>query len=213
MSTLTVIGGTGYAGRAVVDEAVRRGHSVTVLARSEPSDPVAGASYVVGSALDPDALASGVEGADAVVSAAAARGDMAERFAEYGQRLIAAADAQGARLVVIGGFSSLRPAPGAPRFIEGEVAEQYVVEATAGHRLLEALMASPTSLDYVFVSPAAKFGAWAPGESTGAYRLSDDVAILDRDGSSRLSAPDMALAILDVIESGDHARGHISVVE
>lgn len=212
MSTITVIGGTGYAGAAIVAEAASRGHSVTSLSRSELDAPVEGVRYVFGSALEPAVLADATESADVIVSAVAARGDMADVFADLTKALADKAEAAGATLVAIGGFSSLRPAPGAPRFIEGEISEQYVVEARAGHAFLTMLQESGPQLDYVFVSPAAKFGSWVPGEAHGHYTLGGDVAILDEDGSSYLHADDLALAVLDVIENDDIRREHISVV-
>jgi putative NADH-flavin reductase len=212
MSRIVVIGGTGYAGEAVVAEAVKRGHEVTAVSRNAPETPVTGATYVAGSALDAGFLGAAVANADAVVATIPARGDMVDAFDEAVTNVIESAGAAGARLVAIGGFSVLRPAPGAPRFIESGVAEQYRVEATAGWRFLQGLQSSAATLDWVYVSPAAKFGAWVPGEATGQYRLGGDVAILDENGTSFLSAPDLALAVLDLVESGDHGREHISVV-
>ena len=212
MARITVIGGTGYAGSAVVQEAVRRGHKVTSVSRSAPSAPLAGVKYVQGSIVDADFVDGVVSGADAVVASVPARGDMVDSFDLAVQNIISAAEAAGVRLVVVGGYSTLRPEPGAPRFIEGAVPAEYLIEASAGYRLLLALESSPISLDYVYLSPAAKFGAWVPGDATGAYRLGGDVAILDEDGSSFISAPDLALAVLDLVESGEHSRGHVSVV-
>jgi putative NADH-flavin reductase len=212
MSRIVVIGGTGYAGGAVVAEAVKRGHEVTGVGRSAPEEPIAGATYVAGSALDLDFLRDVVANADAVVASIPARGDMVDAFDEAVANVIQTAGAARARLVVIGGFSVLRPAADAPRFIESGVAEQYRVEAEAGWRFLQALQASPPSLDWVFVSPAAKFGAWTPGEATGTYRMGGEVAILDENGSSAISGPDLALAVLDLVESGEHGREHVSVV-
>jgi putative NADH-flavin reductase len=40
MTRIAVIGGTGYAGRHIVAEAVRRGHTVVSVARSVPSERV-----------------------------------------------------------------------------------------------------------------------------------------------------------------------------
>ena len=40
MSRITVIGGTGYAGSAIVAEAAARGHQVTALSRSLPDAPI-----------------------------------------------------------------------------------------------------------------------------------------------------------------------------
>jgi putative NADH-flavin reductase len=37
--SLTALGGTGYAGSAIVAEAANRGHSVTALSRSAPTTP------------------------------------------------------------------------------------------------------------------------------------------------------------------------------
>lgn len=210
MSNITVLGGNGYTGAAVVAEAVRRGHNVTVVSRSQPESPLAGVRYVAGSALEPSVLDAALEGADAVVMAVSSRAGGPQIAPELAALLVDRAGS--ARLAVVGGFSSLRPAEGAPRFIEAGVAEQYRAEAEAGHGSLEVLKAAPADVDWVFFSPAAKFGSWIPGEASGSYRLGGEVAILDQNGSSTLYAEDLALAVLDVIESGEHAREHLSVV-
>lgn len=210
MSRITVIGGTGYAGAAIVAEAAKRGHEVTAVSRSAPADPVDGVAYVRGDALDADVRARLLADADVIVSATSPRGDMAGQVLALNTALAAEAPAADARLVVIGGYSSLRPEPGAPRFIEGEVDERFRAEAEEGHAGLEMLMRTPAELDWVFVSPAGRFGAFAPGEARGEYRLGGDVALRDADGVSAISAPDLALAVLDVIDSGEHSREHVS---
>jgi len=212
MARITVIGGTGYAGAAVVAEAVGRGHKVTAVSRSAPAEPLAGVKYVQGSIVDADFVEKVVKRADAVVSSVAARGDMVDSFDVAVQNVVSAAAAAGARLVVVGGYSTLRREAGGPRIIEGDVPAEYVIEASAGYRLLQALEASPASLNYVYLSPAAKFGAWVPGDATGNYKLGGDVALVGEDGSSFISAPDLALAVLDLVESEEPVRDHFSVV-
>lgn len=212
MSRITVIGGTGYAGRAIVEEAVSRGHEVTVVARTAPLNPVPGVVYVEGSALDASVRTRAFDGADTVISATSPRGDMAVLQLELVEALAARAALTKARLVVIGGFSSLRPAEGEPRFIDGFVPDAIRAEAQAGHSSLELLRAEPAELDWTFVSPARYFGSFAPGETTGEYRIGGEVAILDQEGKSYLSAGDLAIAVLDVVEAGTHRREHISVV-
>ena len=118
MSRITVLGGTGYAGSAIVAEAAGRGHQVTAFSRSLPAEQVPGVTYVQGDATDEAALASAVSGADVVVAALAPRGPLADSFRDVYRTVGRLADAEGARLFVVGGFSSLRPAPGAPRFVE-----------------------------------------------------------------------------------------------
>ena len=211
MSRITVIGGTGYAGAAIVSDAVARGHEVTVVSRGEVAEPLPGVTYVRGSALGEDVRKRAFDGADAVVSATSPRGDMADAQLTLSELLASRAAVSAVRLIVVGGFSSLRPAPGAPRFIEGDVPEQYRAEAHAGHSVLEMLKAEPEDLDWTFVSPAAEFGAHVPGVATGVYRLGGEVALFDADGKSAVSAQDFAKAIVDLIESGEHRREHVSV--
>ena len=52
MSRITVLGGTGYAGSAVVREAAARGHEVTAFSRTLPAEQVVGVTYVQGDAVD-----------------------------------------------------------------------------------------------------------------------------------------------------------------
>ncbi|PKQ18421.1 MAG: NAD-dependent epimerase [Actinobacteria bacterium HGW-Actinobacteria-8] len=212
MASITVVGGTGYAGAAIVAEAAARVHRVTAVARSVPMVAIDGVTYLQGSALSADLRARALAGADAVISATSPRGDMADKHVELVSALAESAMASGARLIVVGGFSSLRSAPGAPRFIEGDVPEEYRSEARAGHAVLEPLLAADPALDWTFVSPAATFGAFAPGEATGRYRLGGEVAMFDEDGKSYISAPDFAKAILDLIDGNEHHREHVSVV-
>lgn len=212
MSRITVIGGTGYAGAAIVAEAAKRGHLVTAISRKPPAEPIAGVTYIQGSALEAGVRARAFDRADAVVAATSPRGDMADQQVELTEALASRAGASGVRLIVVGGFSSLRPAAGKPRFIEGFVPSQYLAEAKAGHEVLEMLMAEPIELDWTFVSPAQVFGAFAPGPATGKYRLGGDVAILDKQGKSFVSAGDFALAVVDLIDAAGHRRQHVSVV-
>jgi uncharacterized protein len=213
MSRISVIGGTGYAGSAIVAEAAARGHQVTALSRSQPAEPVEGVHYVQGDATDEATLASVISGAEVVVAALAPRGSLATSFRDVYRTVARLAEAQGARLFVVGGFSSLRPAPGAPRFVEdlSNMPAEVHDEILAGAALiLEDLPATPATLDWVFVSPAAKFGAFAPGERRGTYRLGDEIAVAPEDGGE-ISAPDYAIGVVDLIEAGDRHRAHVNL--
>lgn len=210
MASIVVIGGTGYTGSNVVREAVARGHQVISVSRSEPTDPVPGARYEVGTVEE--VAPQVIPGADAVVATLSPRGDMAGRLVQVYDELARLAADTGARYLQIGGFSSLRPAPGTPRFVEGDIAEEYRAEALEGEATRVLLVESaPEHLDWVFVSPAGAYGAWAPGERTGRYRVGDDVALFDGEGGSNISGADFALAVVEEIESSAHHRAHIGV--
>jgi putative NADH-flavin reductase len=209
MSTIVVFGGTGYTGGNVVREAAARGHQVISVSRSAPADPVEGVRYEAGpvEGLAPQVI----PGAEAVVVAMSPRGDLAGRLVKIYGDIAAEAAAANARLVVIGGFASLRPAPGEPRFVD-EMSGQFrdeAMEMDAVRVMLEDSAAEGP--DWVYVSPARGYGAWAAGERTGTYRVGGDVALFDVDGGSNISGADFALALVQEIEHPAHHRTHIGV--
>jgi putative NADH-flavin reductase len=212
MATITVFGGNGYTGAAVVREAAARGHQVTSVGRSAPNEPIEGVTYVQGSVTsgDPSSL---VAESDIVVATLSPRGELAGKVASIYQSLAGAAQESGTRLIVIGGFTSLRRASGGPRIVDSEeINPVFADEAREMAGFADWLLSTPEQLDWLYVSPAAAYGAFNPGEVRGTYRLGADVALFDADGKSELSGPDFATALVDVIDSGEHHRTHLSVV-
>ncbi|MCR8674639.1 NAD(P)H-binding protein [Micrococcus sp. HG099] len=207
MTAITVVGGTGYAGAAIVAEAARRGHTVTAISRTVPGTQAKGVDYVTGDLTQsvPD-----IAGAEVVVAALSPRGDNAGKLRDAYRSLAQAAATNGARFVGIGGFSSLRPAEGAPRFAEGDdLPPEFAAEAREMNDILADLATGSVDVDWLFVSPAAEFGSHAPGEALGRYRVSGEVALFDKDGKSAISGADFARAVLDEIETPTHHRAQI----
>jgi len=207
MARISVLGGTGYGGEAVVREAARRGHQVTSYSRRPPAEPVEGVEYVTGSLLEPEVLERAVRGADVVFETLSPRGDMQGKVEGIVDDLIRLADEAGVRLGVLGGVSSTLVSEGGPRFFDvHQPAPEILPEVQTGLDLLDALNRSPETLDWFYVSPAAEFGSWVPAPVTGSYRISDDVLITDEHGRSVISAADLALAVLDEIEQPRYPR-------
>jgi putative NADH-flavin reductase len=209
MSTVAIIGGTGYTGSNIAREAARRGHTVISWSRHRPAEPIEGVRYENGDAQDAARI---IDGADVVIAALSPRGDLEGRVLPLYQDYAKAASAAGARFIAIGGFSSLRPAPGQPRFAEGDVPEPFRAEALE----MEAFRAwitteAPQDLDWLFVSPAGGYVSSAPGEPTGSYRIGGEVALFTEDGRSELSGADFGLAVMDLVDGGEHHREHLSV--
>ena len=212
MARISVIGGTGYAGSAVVREAARRGHQVTAVSRTAPEAAVPGVTYLAGSVLDASVLQGAVDGAEVVFEALSPRGDMAGKVGAVIDDLIALADTAGVRLGVLGGVSSVLVAPGGPRLFDvADPAPEVLPEIQLGLDKLEAMKSSPESLDWFYVSPAAEFGAWVPSTETGNYRISEDVLLTGPGGTSEISAGDLAIAIVDEIEKPTHHRRRFHV--
>ncbi len=212
MTRITVIGGTGYAGSHIVREAASRGHEVTSVSRSLPAERAEGVRYVTGSVLDDGTRVAAASESDVVVATVSPRGDMAGRVAPAYAELAEAARVKGARLGVVGGAGSLLVAEGGPRLVDtDEFPEPFRPEALEFAGILDALRETSADLDWFYLSPAAGFGAQAPGEATGRYRVGGDVLLTDGEGSSSLSAPDLATALVDEIERPAHRRARFTV--
>lgn len=209
MATITVFGGTGYTGAAIVAEAAARGHDVVSVSRHQPRQPVDGVTYVHRSVTsgDPSSL---VASSDAVVGALAPRGDLAGKLGGVYQAVAETAEETGTRFVVIGGFTSLRRAPGGPRIaLSEELDPSYAAEAREMATFAEWLTTTPAELDWLYLSPTAAYGSFNPQPARGTYRLGGDV--VSADAGPHLAAADLARAVLDLIEGNDHHREHLGV--
>ncbi|MET1025032.1 MAG: NAD(P)-dependent oxidoreductase [Pseudoxanthomonas sp.] len=203
MASIALIGGTGNVGRRILAEALRRGHTVTVVARKPAQDlGQDGVSFVEGDiAADPTGLGARLAGHDALVSSA--------RFASVtAQHVLDTARAAGIRRVlVVGGAASLEVAPGVRLLDSPQFPEAYKSEAVPGAQFLADLR-GVSDIDWTFFSPAADFHA---GERTGTFRLGGDAFLTDADGKSAISYEDYAVALLDEIETPAHVRQRFSI--
>lgn len=212
MTTVAIFGGTGYAGGAIAAEAVRRGLSVISISRTPGAVPD-GVDARLGSAHDPALVEQVASEADVIVVS------IRHAPAEDGTSLIDALPAlsasiakQGKRLGWVGGASTLLVSEGGPRLLDTpEFPDAYKAEASAAADVLDALRADSTGVDWFFVSPAAEFGSYAPGEARGTYRVGGDVLLADENGRSHISGPDYALGFVDEITSPKHRRARFTV--
>jgi putative NADH-flavin reductase len=212
MSTLVIFGGTGYAGGNIAAEAAKRGHAVISYSRNLPAEPQAGIDYRTGSITDTDVLAKAGQEADEIVVAVHGADVDGQKLVDLVPALVTAALAGDARLSFVGGAGSSLVAEGGPRLIDTpDFHEEWKAEASAHAEVLEALRKTPEELRWFYVSPAALFGSFAPGETTGAYRTGGDVLVTKEDGSSEISGTDFALAYVDEIEQSNHPRQRFTV--
>lgn len=212
MSHLVVFGGTGYAGSHIAREAVARGHRVTSYSRHEPEQRDEGIEYRTGSLSDPAVVASAAREADDLVVAVHGADVDGRPLLAVLPSLIEAARTEGARLSFVGGAGSSLVAEGGPLLFDTpDFNEEWQPEARAHAAVLDALRAAPEDLDWFYVSPAALFGVWAPGEDTGHYRTGGDVLVTKDDGSSEISGTDFARAYVDEIEQRNHVGRRFTV--
>ena len=213
MSRITVIGGTGYAGAAIATEAVKRGHQVTAVSRTAPQTPVEGVEYVTGSIQDAAVLDQVVPGRDVVISALSPRAGSEGQLEGIVTELVRRVDGTATRLGYVGGASSLLVSEGGPRLwdtTKDHVPDEVKPEIETGLQVLDDLRATPESVDWFYVSPPEEFGSWVPAPATGSYRLGGDVLLRNEEGESKISAADLAVAIVDEIEKPAHRRARFT---
>jgi hypothetical protein len=212
MSTIAIIGGTGYAGGHITTEALGRDHRVISVSRNAPSDPPAGVEVRSGSFEDEALVRQLFADADVVVIAIHGAVDNKPYLVDFVPRLLALAAEHNTRLGVVGGAGSLQVAPGGPLLIDTpDFPDEYKLEAGSHAQVLDALRAAETNADWFYLSPAAYFGAHSPGQRTGSYRTGDDVLVADADGNSAIGGADFAIAFIDEIETPAHRQKRFTV--
>ena len=211
MAKLVVFGATGYAGGKISAEALRRGHEVVGVARNEGSVPE-GVEARQGSLHDEEFVAQLAKDADVLVVATPARAIDGKKLIDAVPSLARIARENGVRLSFVGGAASLLVAEGGPRLFDTpEFPDEYKEEAGNHAEVLYLLREQPADLDWFYVSPAAEFGAWVPGERTGTFRLGGDVLLTDQNGKSFIGGDDYAIAYVDEIEQPKHSRARFTV--
>lgn len=202
MSNIAIIGATGRAGSQLLEEALRRGHTVTAIARDTSKLTARpGLTTKNVDVLDAAALEQAVAGHDAVFSAAHFSTIPADAIINPVKK----AGVQ--RLLVVGGAGSLFVAPGVRVIETPDFPEAYKAEATAGGVFLNALL-KEKELDWTFLSPSAEFVEEA---RTGTFRLGKDDLLIDAKGRSWISFKDFAIAFIDELEKPAHTRQRFTI--
>ena len=202
MSKIALIGATGRAGSQLLEEALRRGHSVTAIARDTSKlSPRPGVVSKNVDVLDATALQAAVAGHDLVISAA--------HFATIpASAVIGPVQAAGVkRLLVVGGAGSLLLPDGSRVIDAPDFPAEYKAEASAGAVFLDTLR-QEQELDWTFLSPSALF---VEGQRTGTFRIDQDDLLVSAEGKSWITFADYAIAMLDEVEKHAYSRQRFTV--
>jgi putative NADH-flavin reductase len=210
-----VLGATGTIGGRVVAEAVDRGHRVTAFTRSSARIPVEPGTvrWAVTDPRDPARLATDLADLDVLVNATNAGNNVtetianADAFPAIARALLTAMETlPRLRLIVVGGAGSLEVAPGkrvvdVDGFAENlpaalDVPVDYVNPVLAGVEALALYRLSDRN--WTYLSPSA--GRVQVGKRTGRFRIGGDQLLVQEDGTSDISADDLAVAVLDEVE-------------
>ncbi|ELZ22674.1 NAD-dependent epimerase/dehydratase [Halosimplex carlsbadense 2-9-1] len=205
-----LLGASGRIGRRVATELLDRGHEVTAVSRSGTVEGIDHSSFVAvsGDASDADAVARLATGHDAVASALgpsdgedpAVLVELMDAVVEGMRR--ASVD----RLVWTGGAGGLHVGPDTRLVETEEFPDEWEGLAQSAIEAYEDL-AEVDDLEWTYLAPAALI---EPGERTGEYRTAEGELVADDDGDSYISMEDFAVALVDLLESGDAVHTYLA---
>ena len=205
---LAVIAANGQAGKAIVEEAIKRGHEVTAIVRSENKSQ---AQSVIQKDLF-DLTKDDLKGFDAVVSAFGAYTPetlpLHSKSIEQFDQLLAGTST---RVIIVGGAGSLYiDETKTTRLVDTpDFPEEFKPIASAQADELD-LLRTKNNLNWTFISPAAEFEP--DGEKTGDYILAGEIFTTNDKGISQISYADYAIGLVDELEKGHHVQERISLL-
>ncbi|MBC2879076.1 MULTISPECIES: NAD(P)-dependent oxidoreductase [Streptomyces] len=194
---IVIFGAGGRAGRQVVAEAIRRGHTVTAVVRdpSRHRDLPPEARVEAGDVTDEATVARLAAGHEAAISAAVdLSGDPHDFFTTSTRALTEGLRKAGVRRLTVVGLAPVLPGPsGTPLMDEPGYPNAYRPFYLAHAAGLDLLRTSP--LPWTYAAPAGDFDH--DGTPVGRYRVAEH-----GDADDRITYADFALGLLDEMENG-----------
>ena len=207
---ITVLGATGMAGTAVVNEALRRGHKVTAVSRRRRHQSGAHLTSCLLDVTDVEGVAGLLEDSDAAVVALRPPAGHESDLARLTTAVLDAASRSRTPLLIIGGAAPLT-SPTHPGTLAIDDSAIVLPEwRDVARASLDQIRACQTHSyrGWVYLSPPAIFG---PGDISGSYRRGTTTLLVDSKGQSRISPEDLALAVVDELEQPG-GQQHFTVI-
>ncbi len=214
MKKTTLIGASGFAGSAILNELLARGYQVEALVRNPGNVKVENPLLTVKKVdvADTEALAAALKGYDTVISAynpGWTNPDIYNLTLQNYPRILQAAKEAGVkRLLIVGGAGTLFCAPGLRVVDSGAIPAEIMDGVKSLGEFYLNTLNNEKSIDWVFFSPA---GSLEPGEAKGNYRLGKDDLIVDGEGNSHITVGDYAKAMVDELETPAHHQERFTI--
>lgn len=204
---ISIIGATGFVGRALVAEALLRHHQVTAISRhSNQLSQHAHLITAAGDITDIPWLTSRLKGQDVVISAFNGGWQTPNLYQDTvaGNLAIlhAVQKSMVKRFIVVGGAGSLKTTAGIDLIDSPDFPAEIKPGAQAMREFKNQLQ-SIDSLDWTYVSPAAML---EEGERTETFRLGGNQLLMNGNTPAKISVEDFAVAILDEVNNSQFIR-------
>ncbi|MEW2740540.1 NAD(P)-dependent oxidoreductase [Providencia sp. PROV130] len=209
---ISIIGATGFVGRALVAEALLRHHQVTAISRhSNQLSQHAHLITAAGDITDIPWLTSRLKGQDVVISAFNGGWQNPNLYQDTvaGNLAIlhAVQKSMVKRFIVVGGAGSLKTTAGIDLIDSPDFPAEIKPGAQAMREFKNQLQ-SIDSLDWTYVSPAAML---EEGERTETFRLGGDQLLMNGNTPAKISVEDFAVAVLDEVNNSQFIRQQFTV--
>jgi putative NADH-flavin reductase len=209
---IAIIGASGQIGAFIRDEALARGHQVTAIVRHPEKITVRNPHLTVVKAdILKDEIDKLVKGHDAVISAynpGWSNPDIYNEQIKGYKAIISGVKKSGIkRLLVVGGAGTLEVTPGV-QLLDTVTFPENIKGGVLATREVLHMLRKEKELEWTFLSPPSSI---APGERTGHYRVGKDQLLKNKEGESKISTQDYAVAMLDELEHPQHIRERFTV--
>jgi len=111
------------------------------------------------------------------------------------------------RLLVVGGAGTLEVAPGV-QLLDTVTFPENIKGGVLATREVLYMLRKEKELEWTFLSPPSSIAA---GERTGHYRVGKDQLLKNKEGESKISTQDYAVAMLDELQHPQHIRERSTV--
>jgi putative NADH-flavin reductase len=209
---ITILGANGNMGRRIINEAINRGHDVTAVIRHGSEAPLMElpVKYVHGDATDAEEIKRLCCNCDVLVTATRPQTGHEHELVKTTALLLKTLAFSSIRLLISGGAASLKIPDRDNRLLLDD--ERYMPRSVLpiGRACLQQyeLCLANDSVDWTYVSPSALLVA---GERSMKFRIGGDELLTDSSGRSHISMEDLAVALLDEIETPRHIRRRFTV--
>lgn len=209
---IILLGGTGNIGNAILKEALSKGHEVTSVQRDSNKLSVKDSKLkaISGDLFNYENLVDQIKGYDVIISALAPTFGNEESFKSLTKNVISLAKESGiSRVIAIGGAGSLEVSPGV-ELVDSDKIKGYPAEwlpTIKVHKEAREIYRN-SDLDWTFFSPAEFI---EHGDRTNKFRLGGTSLVVDKNGSSKISIEDYAIAMIDEAESNRHIKEQFTI--
>lgn len=208
---IAIIGGTGYVGNQLVQEALKRGHEVVSIAKKNKlkikDNKLTEKTFSI---FNEDELNKAIKGTELIISAyhpGYFHVDPFNRFQDAYKIITNVAKKNKLKLIAIGSSVSLYEKDSGMPVYDGFYNKAFLGMGMGMHKVLESFE-NDRELKWTMVLPSIEIAATS---DTRKYKVGEKYLFVDEYGESRVSLVDLADAVLNEVENPKYENKSFTV--